>query len=77
MKRDFPDSETAYPVDGISRGQSGAKPKRPELTSANGAPQGFLTSAPLGANIRSQLDSKRRSAEIASQACHSPACPAS
>ena len=43
MKRDFPDSETAYPVDGISRGQSGAKPNRPELTSANGAPQGFLT----------------------------------
>ena len=48
MKRDFPDSETAYPVDGISRGQSGAKPNRPELTSANGAPQGFLTKGLAG-----------------------------
>ena len=72
MKRDFPDSETAYPVEGICRGQSGVKWLQLRLTSANGAPQGFLTSAPPCANIRSQLGCKRRSAEVASQACHSP-----
>ena len=58
MKRDFPDSETAYPQIGISLGQSGANPNRPELTSANGASQRFLTSARLGANIRSQIGSR-------------------
>ena len=38
MKRDFPDSETAYPANGISRGQSGARVRqhrRPSETDAS------------------------------------------